>query len=75
VRRRWCSPVRIAAKRWSVLAGQSDIDRGHELFERHGGKVRVQNWLGPASYVVIALLVVGVIVLAVRRRRSSAPDR
>ena len=36
---------------------------------------RVENWLGPASYVVIALLVVGVIVLAVRRRRSSAPDR
>ena len=36
---------------------------------------RVQSWLGPASYVVIALLAVGVVVLAVRRRRSSAPDR
>jgi len=113
-----------------VLAGQSDIDRGHELFERHGGKVvllarcvpflrsvvsipagvlgmplprfvtvtavgsgawnavfiaagwwlgerwdRVQSWLGPASYAVIALLAVGVVVLAVRRRRSSAPHR
>lgn len=30
---------RLAGHRWFVLAGQSDIDRGHALFERHGGKV------------------------------------
>jgi membrane protein DedA with SNARE-associated domain len=121
---------RLAGQRWFVLASQSDIDRGHALFERHGGKVvllarcvpflrsvvsiparvlgmplprfvtltaigsgawnaaflaagwwlgerwdQVESWFGPVSYVVIALLVVGVIVLAVRRRRSSAPER
>jgi membrane protein DedA with SNARE-associated domain len=121
---------RLAGNRWFVVASQSDIDRGHGLFERHGGKVvllarcvpflrsvvsipagvlrmplprfvtltaigsgawnavfiaagwwlgerwdRAQSWLGPASYVVIALLAVGVVVLAVRRRRSSTSDR
>jgi membrane protein DedA with SNARE-associated domain len=30
---------RLAGQRWFVLASQSDIDRGHALFERHGGKV------------------------------------
>ena len=30
---------RLAGHRWFVLASQSDIDRGHALFERHGGKV------------------------------------
>ncbi len=121
---------RLAGHRWFVLACQSDIDRGHALFERHGGKVvllarcvpflrsvvsipagvlgmplprfvtltairsgvwnatflaagwwlgarwdQVESWFGPVSYVVVALLVVGVVVLAVRRRRSSAPER
>ena len=121
---------RLAGHRWFVLASQHDIDRGHELFDRHGGKVvlfarcvpflrsvvsipagvlgmpvlrftaltaigsgvwnaaflaagwwlgerwdQVESWFGPVSYVVIALLVVGVVVLAVRRRRSSAPER
>ena len=36
---------------------------------------QVESWFGPVSYVVVALLVVGVVVLAVRRRRSSAPER
>jgi membrane protein DedA with SNARE-associated domain len=30
---------RLAGHRWFVLASQKDIDRGNELFERHGGKV------------------------------------
>jgi len=33
----------------------------------------VEQWLGPVSYVVIGLLVIGLIVLAVRRSRSRAP--
>jgi membrane protein DedA with SNARE-associated domain len=118
---------RLAGHPWFVLAGQSDIDSGHALFERHGGKVvllarcvpflrsvvsipagisgmpvlrftvltaigsgvwngvfialgwtlgehwdRVGTWLGPVSTVVVGLLVVGVIVLIVRRQRSRA---
>ena len=31
---------RLAGHRWFVLAGQSDIDRGHALFEWHGGQGR-----------------------------------
>jgi membrane protein DedA with SNARE-associated domain len=30
---------RLAARRWFVLASQRDIDRGRQLFDRHGGKV------------------------------------
>ena len=30
---------RLAGNRWFVVASRSDIDRGHGLFERHGGKV------------------------------------
>ena len=30
---------RLAGHRWFILADQRDIDRGHELFDRHGGKV------------------------------------
>ena len=33
---------------------------------------QVQGWLGPGSYVVIGLLVVGLAVLAVRRARATA---
>jgi len=120
---------RLAGHRWFVLASQDDLDRGHELFDRHGGKVvllarcvpflrsvvsipagisgmplrrftaltaigsglwnavfialgwwlgehwdRVQTWLGPVSYIVIGLLVVGLIVLIVRKRRARSPS-
>jgi membrane protein DedA with SNARE-associated domain len=30
---------RLAGSRWFLLASQRDIDRGRELFDRHGGKV------------------------------------
>jgi membrane protein DedA with SNARE-associated domain len=118
----------LAGRRWFVFASQKDIDRGDELFDRHGGKVvllarcvpflrsvvsipagisgmpllrftvltaigsgvwnaaflwlgwilgenwnTVEQWLGPVSYVVIGLLVVGLVVLAIRRRRSGQP--
>jgi membrane protein DedA with SNARE-associated domain len=118
---------RLAGRRWFVLTSQQDLERGHDLFERHGTKVvllarcvpflrsvvsipagvvgmrmvtfvtltaigsgvwnaafvalgwllgekwdSVQRWLGPVSWVVIALLVVGLIVLAVRKLRSRA---
>ncbi|WP_300016464.1 DedA family protein [Pseudonocardia sp.] len=117
---------RLARRRWFVFASVRDIDRGDELFDRHGGKVvllarcvpflrsvvsipagisgmpvlrftvltaigsgvwnaaflaigwalgenwdTVEQWLGPVSYVVIGLVVVGLVVLAVRRRRST----
>ena len=119
---------RLAGHRWFVFASQKDIDRGDELFDRHGGKVvllarcvpflrsvvsipagisgmpilrftvltaigsgvwnaafiglgwalgenwdTVEQWLGPVGYVVIGLLVVGLVVLAIRRRRSGQP--
>ena len=32
---------------------------------------QVQGWLGPISYVVIAVLLVGLLVLVVRKLRSS----
>lgn len=118
----------LAGHRWFIFASQKDIDRGDELFDRHGGKVvllarfvpflrsvvsipagisgmpllrftlltaigsgvwnaafiwlgwvlgenwnTVERWLGPVSYVVIGLLVVGLVVLAIRRRRSGQP--
>jgi membrane protein DedA with SNARE-associated domain len=118
---------RLAGHRWFVLASQHDIDRGHELFERHGGKVvlfarcvpflrsvvsipagvlglpvlrftvltaigsgvwnalfiglgwwlgerweQVQNWLAPVSYFVVGSIVVGLLVLAMRRRRERS---
>ncbi len=117
----------LAGRPWFVLASQRDIERGDELFDRHGTKVvllarcvpflrsvvsipagisgmpvlrftvltaigsgvwngvfialgwilgehwdRVGTWLGPVSAVVVGLLVVGVIVLIVRRQRSRA---
>jgi membrane protein DedA with SNARE-associated domain len=117
----------LAGRPWFVLASQRDVERGDELFDRHGTKVvllarcvpflrsvvsipagisgmpvlrftvltaigsgvwngvfialgwmlgehwdRVGTWLGPVSSVVVGLLVVGVIVLIVRRQRSRA---
>jgi membrane protein DedA with SNARE-associated domain len=118
---------RLAARPWFVLATVKDIDRGRDVFARHGGKVvllgrcvpflrsvvsipagiegmpllrfvvltalgsgvwnaaflwlgwllgenweQVQGWLGPVSYGVIGLLVVGLAVLAVRRARATS---
>jgi membrane protein DedA with SNARE-associated domain len=116
---------RLAGHRWFLLASRKDIERGYEVFEKHGGKVvllarfvpflrsvvsipagiagmpmlrfltltaigsgvwnaafialgwilgenweRVQGWLGPVSYVVVALVIVGVAVLVARRLRA-----
>lgn len=30
---------RLAGKRWFILSSQRDIERGHEMFDDHGGKV------------------------------------
>ncbi|GAY12796.1 DedA family protein [Pseudonocardia sp. N23] len=117
---------RLASKRWFVLVGVSDLERGRTLFERRGGWIvllgrcvpvvrsavsvpaglarqpigrfvaltavgsgvwnavfigagwlmgehwdRVEAWLGPVSYVVVGLVVVGVVWLAVRKRRAA----
>lgn len=43
---------------------------GWVLGENYG---TIERWLGPIGYVVIGLLVVGLVVLAVRRRRSGQP--
>ena len=118
---------RLAGRRWFVLTSQKDLERGHALFENHGGKVVllarcvpflrsvvsipagvvgqpiarftlltaigsgvwnalfiglgwflgenwsvVEQWIGPVSYVVVGLVVVGVGVLVVRKLRSRA---
>jgi len=118
---------RLAGHRWFVLTSQKDLERGQELFEKHGRKVvllarcvpflrsvvsipagiwgmplitfalltaigsgvwnavfvglgwvlgenwgSVEQWLGPVSYVVIGLLVIGLVVLVVRKLRSRA---
>jgi membrane protein DedA with SNARE-associated domain len=117
----------LAGHRWFIVASQRDIDRGHELFERHGTRMvlfarcvpflrsvvsipagisgmpllrfavlttigsgvwnavfialgwwlgerwdQVQSWLGPVSYVVVGLLVIGLGVLIVRKLRSRS---
>jgi membrane protein DedA with SNARE-associated domain len=118
---------RLAGHRWFIFVSQKDLERGDEIFDRHGGKVvllarcvpflrsvvsipagiagmplarfvvltaigsgvwnalfialgwvlgrnwgQVQGWLGPVSYVVIGLIVLGLVILAVRRARSAA---
>ena len=118
---------RLAGHRWFIFVTQRDLERGDEIFDRHGGKVvllarcvpflrsvvsipagiagmpltrfvvltaigsgvwnalfialgwllgenwgQVQGWLGPVSYVVIGLIVLGLVILAVRRTRSAA---
>jgi membrane protein DedA with SNARE-associated domain len=118
---------RLAGRRWFVLTSQKDLERGEDLFDRHGSKVvllarcvpflrsvvsipagiwkmplikfstltaigsgvwnalfvalgwllgenwdQVQGWLGPISYLVIGLLVIGLVVLVVRKLRSRA---
>ena len=120
---------RLAGKRWFVLTGQRDLERGQELFRNHGGKVvllarcvpflrsvgsipagivgmplmrfvlltalgsgvwnalfvwlgwtlgenwgSVERWVGPASYVVIGLLLIGLVVLIVRKVRARGPE-
>ena len=117
----------LAGKRWFILTSQKDLDRGEEIFEKHGSKIvllgqcvpvirsvvsipagiarmplprfltltaigsgvwnalfiglgwvlgenwdRVQGWLGPVTYVVIGLVVVGVVWLAVRKLRTRS---
>ena len=119
---------RLAGRRWFILSSRRDIERGHALFERHGGKVVLlarcvpllrsvvsipagvigmplwrfaaltavgsgiwnalfiglgwqlgENWqvveryLGPISYVVVALVLVGIGVLVYRRLQGRAP--
>jgi membrane protein DedA with SNARE-associated domain len=119
--------LRLAGRRWFIITSRTDLERGHELFERHGRKVvllarcvpflrsvisipagvvrmplvtfvtltalgsgvwnaafvalgwvlgdswgSVQRWIGPVGYVVIGLLVVGLVVLAIRRARSRS---
>lgn len=119
---------RLAGHRWFIITGQKDLERGQQVFEKHGRKVvllarfvpflrsvvsipagitgmrmvtfltltaigsgiwnaafvvlgwvlgenweSVQTWLGPVSYVVIGLLVIGLIVLVVRKLRSRSP--
>jgi membrane protein DedA with SNARE-associated domain len=120
---------RLAGKPWFVVASQRDLERGHELFDRHGGRVvlfarcvpflrsvvsipagvlgmpvlrfavltaigsgvwnglfiglgwwlgerwdQVEGWFGPVSYVVLGLVLVGLVILMIRRRheRSTA---
>jgi membrane protein DedA with SNARE-associated domain len=118
---------RLASRRWFVLASEKDLDRGRQLFDRHGGKVvllarcvpflrsvvsipagiagmplgrflllttigsgvwnavfialgwvlgenwdSVEGWLGPISYGVIGLVVVGFVVLVIRRVRARS---
>jgi membrane protein DedA with SNARE-associated domain len=117
----------LAGKRWFILTSQKDLDRGEEIFDKHGSKIvllgrcvpvirsvvsipagiarmplprfltltaigsgvwnalfiglgwvlgenwdRVQGWLGPVTYVVIGLVVVGVVWLAVRKLRTRS---
>jgi membrane protein DedA with SNARE-associated domain len=118
---------RFAGHRWFILASQTDLERGREVFERHGGKMvllarcipflrsvvsipagiagmplvrftaltaigsgvwnaaflwfgwivgenwgQVQNWIAPVSYIVLALVAVGLVILVVRRTRARA---
>ena len=30
---------RLAGRRWFLLSSQKDLDKGHELFDRHGGPI------------------------------------
>lgn len=114
----------LAGKRWFVVLGQKDLERGDRFFERHGGKVvlagrcvplvrsvvsvpaglagmpiprfvlytvvgsgiwnalfigagwvlgdnydRVEGWVQPISYTVVAAIVVWLVVLTVRKAR------
>ena len=116
--------VELAEKRWFVLFGEKDLERGERFFERHGTAIvffgrciplvrsivsvpagvarmplvrftvltavgsgiwnavfigmgralgdrwkRVEDWVAPAAYTVVALLVVALVVLVVRRLR------
>jgi membrane protein DedA with SNARE-associated domain len=117
----------LAGKRWFILTSQSDLDRGEEIFAKHGGKIvllgrcvplirsvvsipagidrmplprfvmltaigsgvwnalfiglgwilgdqwgQVQSWLGPVSYVVLGLVLVGLVWLVVRKLRGRS---
>ncbi len=118
---------RLAGRRWFILSSQRDIERGHELFDDHGGKVVLlarcvpllrsvvsvpagvsgmplwrftaltaigsgiwnalfiwlgwtlgENWgvieqyLGPVTYVIVGLVVVGLGVLIHRKLRTRS---
>ena len=120
----------LAGKRWFVVLGQKDLERGDRFFDEHGGKIvligrciplvrsvvsvpagqsgmplprflvytaigsgiwnavfiaagwvlgdnyeKVEGWVQPISYAVVAALVVGVLVLVARklRRRRITP--
>jgi membrane protein DedA with SNARE-associated domain len=121
---------RLAARRWFIFTSQRDLERGHDLFEQHGGKVVllarcvpfirsvvsipagiaampllrftvltaigsgvwnaiflalgwflgenwavVEGWLQPASYVVVGLVGVGLVLLVMRRLRNRSRAR
>lgn len=116
--------VELSEKRWFLLFGEKDLERGERFFERHGGAIvffgrciplvrsivsvpagvarmplvrftvltavgsgiwnavfigtgralgdrweRVEGWVAPAAYTVVALLLVGLVVLVIRRLR------
>ena len=65
---------RLAGHRWFVLAGQSDIDRGHALFERHGGKVVLLARCVPFLRSVVSIPA-GVLGMPMSRRGSSRSPR
>jgi membrane protein DedA with SNARE-associated domain len=118
----------LAGKRWFILFGQSDLERGERFFDRHGNQIvlfgrfiplvrsivsvpagldrmplvrfsvltligsgiwnaifiwagyvlgsnydRVEGWIGPIGYAVLALLLAGLVWLVVRRIRRGRP--
>jgi membrane protein DedA with SNARE-associated domain len=63
---------RPASNWWFVLASQSDIDRGHGLFERRGGKVVV---LGRCVPFLRSVVSIPAGVLGIRCRASSRSPR
>ncbi len=46
---------RLAGRRWFVLSSQKDLDRGRELFDRHGGKVVLLGRFVPLVRSVVSI--------------------